>query len=366
MIAIRHTIFVIALFPLLVSAPAFAETVEVTGGMSTSVNFQDQIAITVPTAIRTLTVTVPTPSNINLFGYSQAVGDVTLVSSRTPDQTHPETDALGNKYTVDVFKNPQPGTINFSLSVAAAKISVDLHTPLPYCPATVTNIPQDVAVYLKPTDKVQSQDPVIVALAHQLAAGATDEATITTHIQEYLQKNITYYAAANDDPDDALYVLKNKKSLCDGWAHLFLALARADALPARFVGGYNIGGDIIYPVDAAGRSTLTVSSLGEAHSWVEVWFPSVGWVPFEPQASAGFVDSHHLTAWTGTDSDAVESILSWTSSVADSADISMTETENPSGITDQVNVEYFDSDSGPGSYTTLARRREPETVTPKL
>lgn len=335
--------------------------------MSTTVDFEDHIAITVPSSIHSLTVTVPIPAGVQEFGYSQKVQSVELTSSRTMDSTHQETDKQGNKYIVDLFNNPQPGPINFTLTVHVAKMDVDLRTPLPYNPVTLTNIPQNIAPYLQATPKVQSKDQQIISLAHLLSSGAGDEATLTNRIQEYLQRNITYNFSSGDDPDDAVTVLKTKKSLCDGWAHLFLALARANGIPARFVGGYNIGGSIAYPIDASGRSTLTISSLGQPHSWVDVWFPSVGWVPFEPQASAGFIDSHHLTAWVGMDSTTVESIVSWTSSTANSQDIGLSETEKPGQVTDNVNITYVDSDAVNEPCTILARCREQQqTADPKL
>jgi transglutaminase-like putative cysteine protease len=337
---------------------AHSETVEITGVMNSSVNFEDDISITVPAAIRTLTVAIPTPTNTQVFGYTQTLGIVSVVSSRPPDQTHTDTDRLGNKYTVDDFKNPAPGSITFTVTVTPVKIEVDLQTPLPSAEVDPHTLPSDIAEYLKPTDLVQCDDPQIAAVAQQFLVGTLDEATVASRIQEYLQRTISYNAGNGDAPDDALYVLRHKNSLCDGWAHLFLALARADGLAARFVGGYNLGGDINYPIDQGGRSTLTVSSAGEPHSWVEVWFPTVGWVPFEPQASAGFVDSHHLTVWVGADSDSVNSILSWTSSLAGDENIPVTETENPTQLSDHINVTYRDSDAGPAGFTTLARRSQ--------
>jgi transglutaminase-like putative cysteine protease len=333
--------------------------------MTTTVKFQDQLRIDIPPNLKTLTVTVPVPADGQWFGCSQTIGAVSVVPSRTPDQTRSQNDSFGNEYDVLLFKNPQPGTIDFKIVIDRAAINVDLTKPLPYCSIDSATIAPDIAQYLKPSDDVQSDDPVIISLAHQLMVGSPDESSIATRIQNYLQQNISY-SDGGDGSEDALYVLKRKESLCDGWANLFVALARADGLPARFVGGYSIGGDIQYPVDAHGHSTLTVSSASELHSWVQVWFPAVGWVPFEPQASAGFVDSHHLTVWTGVDSDSVESILSWTSSQPGNTDIPLTETQSPTDPADQVNVAYYDSRPGSPNYTILARRAEAQIASPKL
>ena len=346
--------------------PANSETVEVTGGMTTTAKFLDHISITVPSNVDTLTVRIPVPTDSNLFGYSQVVGDVRVVSSRTPDSTSAETDNDGNRYDVDEFRHPASGTIIFTIFAGSAKISVDLNQPLPYSPAYLTDIPSDAAQYLKPTDKVQSDDPIIMSLANNFLAGAEDEATVASRIQQWLQRNVTYDPAAEGGPDDALYVLSHKVAICDGWAHLFLALARADGIPARFIGGYNLGGEINYPLDTEGNSTLTVSCDDKPHSWVEVWFPGTGWVPFEPQDSAGFVDSHHLSVWAGEDADTVQSMVTWSSYDTSGQKFTLSEEEMPTKLNDHVDVSCASTDGGPASFTTLERTRGADSVVPNL
>jgi transglutaminase-like putative cysteine protease len=334
--------------------------------MSTTVVFQDQISLTVPAEIKTLTVSIPMPVDRSLYGYEQVLSGVTVSSSRDASSISNTTDAFGNKYQIDVFRRPEPGTIIFTIKAQAAHISVDLNKPYPDNSALLGDMPSDVSQFLTATDEVQSNDPGIVSLAHDLREGATDEATVTDRIQEWLQKTVSYSLVNPDDSDDAVNVMQHKTSSCDGWAHLFLALARADGLPARFVGGYNFGGEIAYPVDSRGRSTLTVSSAGEPHSWVEVWFPSVGWMPFEPQASAGFVDSHHLAVWVGQDSDSVQNLVSWTTSAESSTNIPIIEVEVPTKLDDQIDVAYSNSSQGCANVITLARSRPAAPDDPKF
>jgi transglutaminase-like putative cysteine protease len=340
-------------------SPARPETVELTGGMSSTTKFQDNITITVPPAIENLTVTIPIPTNRKLFGYSQTLSNVRVVSSRPPDATKSITDQDGNTYTVEQFAHPAPGTIGFTILADSATIAVDLAKPLPTCPAQLTNLPPDVTGYLKSTAKVQSDDPLIISIAHELLTGAPDEATLTARIQEWVQHTVTYDTSGQSTPDDALYVLTHKSAICDGWAHLFLALARADGLPARFVGGYSLGGDITYPLDTHGNSIIRISCAKMPHSWVEVWFPESGWVPFEPQASAGFVDSHHLAVWVGDDSASVASLLSWTTYQTTRCGIPLTEVEGAAGVSDRINLSCFNTDTaGYGTVTTLVRRSQ--------
>jgi transglutaminase-like putative cysteine protease len=69
-----------------------------------------------------------------------------------------------------------------------------------------------------------------------------------------------------------------KKGYCDYYASSMVVLARAAGIPARLVIGYASG---TYNLNAK-RFVVTEA---DAHSWVEVYFPDIGWVPFEPTAS---------------------------------------------------------------------------------
>jgi hypothetical protein len=68
-----------------------------------------------------------------------------------------------------------------------------------------------------------------------------------------------------------------RKGYCDYYASAMVILARAAGVPARFAVGYASG---IYNV----KSDRFLVSEADAHSWVEIYFPNAGWVPFEPTA----------------------------------------------------------------------------------
>ena len=66
-----------------------------------------------------------------------------------------------------------------------------------------------------------------------------------------------------------------KKGYCDYYASSMVVLARAAGIPARLVIGYANG---TYNLN----SKRFVVTEADAHSWVEVYFPGIGWVTFEP------------------------------------------------------------------------------------
>jgi transglutaminase-like putative cysteine protease len=81
------------------------------------------------------------------------------------------------------------------------------------------------------------------------------------------------------DVDIADYFLFDlRKGYCDYFATAMVVMARAAYLPARLVVGYSRG---TYDV-ANDRYVVTEA---DAHSWPEIYFDGVGWVPFEPTSA---------------------------------------------------------------------------------
>lgn len=80
----------------------------------------------------------------------------------------------------------------------------------------------------------------------------------------------------NQDVTD-YFLFDLKKGYCDYYATAMVVLARAAGVPARLVTGYASGAYNL-------NSERFVVTEADAHSWVEVYFPNIGWVPFEPTA----------------------------------------------------------------------------------
>lgn len=77
------------------------------------------------------------------------------------------------------------------------------------------------------------------------------------------------------------FLFELQKGYCDYYATSMAVLARATGLPARVVIGYAGG-----TYDAEEDRYLITEA--DAHTWPEIYFPEVGWIPFEP--TTGKVD----------------------------------------------------------------------------
>jgi hypothetical protein len=77
------------------------------------------------------------------------------------------------------------------------------------------------------------------------------------------------------------------------------------------------------PLQLAGRYGPTIQwsrpgTQGEAHAWLEIYFPHTGWVSFDPQREKFFVDVRHIALFTSTDAGNPH-IGAWSARYADGA-----------------------------------------------
>ncbi|WP_283153161.1 transglutaminase TgpA family protein [Guptibacillus hwajinpoensis] len=81
----------------------------------------------------------------------------------------------------------------------------------------------------------------------------------------------------NDDYVDQ-FLFETQLGYCDNFSSSMTVLLRSLGIPARWVKGFTEGEFVA----AAGDYREYEVTNNNAHSWVEAYFPGVGWVPFEP------------------------------------------------------------------------------------
>nr|WP_245350076.1 transglutaminase domain-containing protein [Cytobacillus eiseniae] len=114
----------------------------------------------------------------------------------------------------------------------------------------------------------------------------------TREIEGYFRKSGFSYDqldVAVPGPDDDYvdqFLFDTKRGYCDNFSTSMVILARSIGIPARWVKGYTEGE---YKGLGDTGSRMFEVTNNNAHSWVEVYFPGVGWVPFEP--TQGFSNS---------------------------------------------------------------------------
>src|SRR5690606_24856858 len=96
----------------------------------------------------------------------------------------------------------------------------------------------------------------------------------------YETQNVAIPTGSGDYVDQ--FLIETKMGYCDNYSSSMVVLLRAADIRARWVKGYTEG-------ERLDIHTYEVTN-NNAHSWVEVYFPEFGWVPFEP--TKGFSNSN--------------------------------------------------------------------------
>jgi transglutaminase-like putative cysteine protease len=84
-------------------------------------------------------------------------------------------------------------------------------------------------------------------------------------------------------------VIKNKKGVCQDFAQIAIACARAVGLPARYVSGY------IETLPPPGKEKLVGTDA--SHAWFSVYIPTFGWVDFDPTNNQIPKNQHIIVAY---------------------------------------------------------------------
>jgi len=108
-------------------------------------------------------------------------------------------------------------------------------------------------------------------------------------LQDYL-RTFTYdedVAAGHSFKDIVEFLTTTKRGYCEQFAGSMAVLARALGIPSRVAIGFGFG---------SRQGDLYTETTREAHAWVEIYFPTAGWVPFEPTPRGGVAQVPNYTA----------------------------------------------------------------------
>ncbi|MFD2629584.1 transglutaminase domain-containing protein [Oceanobacillus kapialis] len=78
------------------------------------------------------------------------------------------------------------------------------------------------------------------------------------------------------------FLFESKVGYCDNYSTSMVVLLRSLDIPARWAKGFTSGEIKDHNIGQNGEQDLYEVTNANAHSWVEVYFPEIGWVPFEP------------------------------------------------------------------------------------
>lgn len=322
--------------------PLFAENYLIQGGQESKIQYQIVQQVHLPASARSLTLSYVIPQSFDSPTYSQRIEDFQMTFSTPPEQKEEKKDVRGNPILKISWEKPPSfvkATMTFSAFNKTSLKPLDSHALYP-----LTSLPSDVLVYLKSTAQVQSDHPEIQAKAKELIQQVTTEFDAVQRILSWVVDHVHYVTPSPQY--DAVYTFNHGKGNCQNYSHLACALLRAVGIPTRIVNGVTLN----QPYSVKTRQGEFTFRFGQGrHSWIEVFFPDLGWVPFDPQQTELFVSNRFVRIEVGLDNEETvnDGVIRWKDSQNSRNQISFEEHIEAEFETDHIQLTMEKQNYGP-------------------
>lgn len=222
---------------------------------------------------------------------AEAYGEARLTPPTTPSQTvmshrlviEPEVktseyhDHFGNR--VDFFSLPfrhRKLVVNNEAIVRTHPVALPgsaLELPIQESRQILGSALADIFDYLQPTPVVETGREA-VAWAKKYLRGDAPLGEAIQNLNEAIHREFVYESGSTENSTPLATVWKQKRGVCQDFAHIGLSILRTAGLPARYVCGY------IETDPPVGRTRL-VGAVA-THAWIEVLAPGMQWVAIDP------------------------------------------------------------------------------------
>jgi hypothetical protein len=179
-------------------------------------------------------------------------------------RSEPEYDNRYAYFDLDAAKIKAPFQIELTFHVKRFEHRVGLHR--------VANAPartQLIDRFLRP-DRLVPIDGEIGQLSRQQTQGVSQPMEKARKIYDYVIATMHYdHAGTGWGRGDAVWACNSKHGNCTDFHSLFIGMARAAGIPARFEIGFPL------PLNAH------EGTIAGYHCWAEFWINGIGWIPID-------------------------------------------------------------------------------------
>ncbi len=213
-----------------------------------------------------------------------------------PEYLHQRTDYFGN--TVQVFMVQQPHdelTITAqSLIRTAPTIAIAPANTLPWEKAAgrlasgQTPLETEAVQYVFESP-LAAVSPAVLDYTRPSFAPGVPVLAGAMDLMHRIFTDFTYDKTATTVDTPVNEILKNRKGVCQDFAHLQISCLRAVGLAARYVSGY------LETSPPPGKPKLVGADA--SHAWLSLFVPEIGWVDMDPTNNLIPGEKHITIAW---------------------------------------------------------------------
>jgi transglutaminase-like putative cysteine protease len=263
-----------------------------------------------------------------------------------PTKTDVARDGANNAVLTEQWDRPRVTvevTRRIVVDIEAGLAPVSSRSPFPAGPPSA-----ETSRYLAATRQVQKDDPRVQDESRRLTSGATTQHQAVTAILNFVTDRLTW--KLEPPGHDAITGLTGGVVNCQGYSHLSIALLRAAGIPARVAVGITLSKGWQVPTDGG---PLVMKMGTGRHAWIEIFYPDLGWVPFDAQSTHLFVSLYHVRQAVGLDVEEAATIISGLPMLP-----GMHETIQGDGAGEAFNMRMVSRGAVPRNYVIASRVRD--------
>ncbi len=177
------------------------------------------------------------------------------------------TDVIGNEFIHYTIEQIDPySNVNFTINMTLEMLSADYNIQK----NEISNYEEDVEKFLLESSYINFREEEIQQVAKQISLNSSNIVDIAWNSYIWVIDNIAYQQVPGEN--DALTTLKNREGGSAEFGNLYVALLRANNIPARRISGW-------------GKNFIVDEEYHLAkfsHGWAEFYLPEYGWIPVDP------------------------------------------------------------------------------------
>lgn len=281
---------------LFISPHSYTENYLISGGQTSIIKYQISQHVEPSAGTKIIKMSFVIPESFSSPTYNQTIENLNINMDPEPDIKKYKHDIRGNRILNVEWKElekPINIIMDFTAKTRTTLQTIKSSTKFPF---KVSD--EHINAYLASTGVVQSDNELIKKKTSELIQGVETEFDAVQRILSWVIDNMHYVTPPKKY--DALYSFNTGRGNCQNYSHLSAALMRAAGIPVRIVNGVTL--KKAFTVNIGSENYRFKMGQGR-HSWIEVYFPDLGWIPFDPQQTELFVSNRFIRIEVGIDNE---------------------------------------------------------------